>query len=96
LWGAAGSVFGAVAVTTLQQVAPGHAHGRVMSISATLQAWTETIGLPVAGLVLAALGVRPGALALAGVAIAAGLTGLAVLATTRPDYSWTQASEDQT
>jgi hypothetical protein len=26
LWGAAGSVFGAV--TTLQQVAPAHAHGR--------------------------------------------------------------------
>jgi hypothetical protein len=37
LWGAAGSVFGAVAVTTVQQVAPVHAHGPVMSISATLQ-----------------------------------------------------------
>jgi MFS family permease len=83
LWGAAGSVFGAVAVTRLQQVAPVHAHGRVMSISATLQAWTETIGLPLGGLTLAALGVRPGALALAGVAVAAGLLGTAIL-TARP------------
>jgi hypothetical protein len=32
-----------------------------MSISATLQSWTETIGLPLGGLALAALGVRPGA-----------------------------------
>ena len=80
LWGAAGSVFGAVAVTRLQQVAPVHAHGRVMSISATLQSWTETIALPLGGVTLAALGVRPGALALAGVALAAGLVGLAIVA----------------
>lgn len=49
LWGAAGSVLGAVAVTTLQEVTPIHAHGRIMSISATLQSWTETIGLPLGG-----------------------------------------------
>lgn len=36
-----------------------HAHGRVMSISATLQSWTETIGLPLGGVTLAVLGVRP-------------------------------------
>jgi MFS family permease len=94
VWGAAGSVFGAVAVTTLQRVAPWHAHGRVMSISATVQSWTETIAIPVGGLVLAALGVRPGALALAGVAVAAGLTGLAFVTATRTDHSWTQASDE--
>ncbi len=87
VWGAAGSVFGAVAVTTLQLVAPRPAHGRVMSISATVQSWTETIGVPVGGLALAALGVRLGALALAGVAVAAGLTGLAIVTATRPDHS---------
>ncbi|MGH3228831.1 MAG: MFS transporter [Streptosporangiaceae bacterium] len=79
LWGVAGSVFFAVALTTLQQVAPVDAHGRVMSISATLQSWTETIAFPLGGLTLAALGVRAGALTLAGVATAAGLTGLAVV-----------------
>jgi len=60
-----------------------HARGRIMSISATLQSWTETIGLPLGGVTLAALGVRPGALALAGVALAAGLIGMAIV-TARP------------
>jgi hypothetical protein len=83
LWGAAGSVFGAVAVNTLQQVAPVHAHGRVMSINATLHSWTETIGLALGGVTLAALGVRAGALALAGVTLAAGLIGMAIV-TARP------------
>jgi hypothetical protein len=72
-WGAAGSVFGAVGLTTLQEAAPVPAHGRVMSVAATIQSWVETIALPLAGVALAALGVRAGALALAGVAIAAGL-----------------------
>jgi MFS family permease len=79
LWGVAGSVFFAVAFTALQQAAPMDAHGRVMSINATLQSWTETIALPLGGLTLAALGVRGGALTLAGVALAAGLIGLAVV-----------------
>ncbi len=82
-WGVAGSVFGAVALTALQQAAPVTAHGRVMSVAATLQAWVETAGLPLGGLTLAALGVRPGALALAAVTIAAGLLGLALLASSR-------------
>ncbi len=37
LWGVAGTTFGAVALTALQQVAPVHAHGRVMGINATVQ-----------------------------------------------------------
>ena len=76
-WGVAGAVFGAVAVTTLQQAAPTRAHGRVMSVAAAVQSWVETIALPLGGVTLAALGVRAGALALAGVAVAAGLIALA-------------------
>lgn len=75
-WGAVGAVFGTVAVTALQRAAPVHAHGRVMSVAATLQSWVETIALPLGGVTLAALGVHAGALTLAGVAIAAGLIAL--------------------
>jgi flagellar biosynthesis component FlhA len=60
-----------------------HAHGPFMSISATLQSWTETIGLALGGVTLATLGVRPGLPALAGVALAAGLIGMAIV-TARP------------
>ena len=76
MWGVAGTVFGALALTTIQQVAPVRAHGRVMGVSATIQSWVETIGLPLGGVTLAALGVRAGALALAGIALTAGLIAL--------------------
>jgi len=83
LWGVAGSVFGAVSLTTLQLAAPVHAHGRVMSVTATLQSWVETLALPLGGVTLAAAGVRAGALILAGVTVAAGLSGLAGAALAR-------------
>jgi hypothetical protein len=54
-----------------------------MSISATLRSWTETIGLLLGGVTLTALSVRPGALVLAGVALAAGLIGMTIV-TARP------------
>lgn len=76
-WGVAGAIFGAVAVTALQRLAPAHAHGRVMGVSATLQSWVETVGLPLGGVTLAGLGIRAGALALAAVAIVGGVIGLA-------------------
>jgi predicted MFS family arabinose efflux permease len=75
-WGVAGSVFGAVGLTTLQQAAPVDAHGRVMSVAATIGSWVETLALPLGGVTLAAFGVHAGAAALAGIAIAAGLIGL--------------------
>jgi hypothetical protein len=78
-WGGAGSVFGVVALTTLQQAAPIAAHGRVMGVNATIQSWVEVIGLPLGGVTLAALGFRAGALALAGISVAAGLIGLGVI-----------------
>lgn len=78
-WGVTGALFGAVAFTTLQQIAPAHAHGRVFGLSATIQSWTESIALPLAGITLAALGIRPGALALAGVAVVVGIACLGLV-----------------
>lgn len=65
-----------VVVTTLQRLTPAHVHGRVMGLSATLQSWVGTIGLPLGGVTLAGLGIRPGALALAAVAAASGALAL--------------------
>jgi hypothetical protein len=48
-----------------------------MSVTATVQSWAETASLPLGGVTLAALGVRAGAVVLAGIPIAAGLSGLA-------------------
>ena len=82
-WGVAGSVFGAVGLTTLQQAAPVDAHGRVMSVAATIGSWVETLALPLGGVTLATLGVHAGAAALAGIAVAAGLIGLGSIAAHR-------------
>jgi MFS family permease len=76
-WGIAGAVFGTVAVTSLQRLAPVRAHGRVMGVAATIQSAADTIGLPLAGAVLAAVGVRAGAVVLAAVAVAAGASAAA-------------------
>ena len=76
LWGVCGAVFGAVSLTALQRWTPGHARGRVMGLTATIQSWVETLALPLGGTTLAALGIRAGALALAAVAVAGGIAGL--------------------
>jgi MFS family permease len=80
LWGVSGAVFAAVSLTALQRIAPGHAHGRVMGLTATMQSWIETAGLPLGATVLAVLGIRFGALALAAVAVAGGAAGLGFVA----------------
>lgn len=77
----AGSASGAFALTALQRAAPVNAHDRVMNVAATIQSWVETIALPLRGVTLAALGVRPGALALAGITVATGLPGLGTVVT---------------
>jgi predicted MFS family arabinose efflux permease len=79
-WGVTGSVFGTVTLTTLQRAAPERAHGRIMGVTTAIDSWVETIGLPLGGVTLTALGIRAGALALAGVAILAGLTCLTIAA----------------
>ncbi|MBO0686712.1 MAG: MFS transporter, partial [Candidatus Dormibacteraeota bacterium] len=76
LWGVTGALFSVVAVTTMQQIVPAGLHGRTMAVRSTLQSGASTLGLPVAGVLLAAVGVQPGAFALAGVALAGGLAGL--------------------
>jgi MFS family permease len=75
-WGMTGAVFSALALTSLQQLAPTHTHGRVMALNSTLQSAADAIGLPLAGAALAAFTIRPGAVALAAVAMVAGVTAL--------------------
>ena len=72
-WGITGALFSAVALTTLQQVAPANAHGRIMGITGTIQSAADTIGQPLGGVLLVALGIQAGALGLASVSLAAGL-----------------------
>jgi len=71
-WGASGAVFYAVAATTLQRLAPPGTLGRVVGVISTAESATETVSMPLAGVLVAAAGIRPGALALASVAVAAG------------------------
>ena len=72
-WGVSGAVFAVILTTALQQQVPVQAHGRVMGLAAALYSAADTAGLPAAAIVLVLLSVRAGALALAGVAVVAGL-----------------------
>jgi hypothetical protein len=72
-WGVTGALFGALALTTLQQLVPVQAHGRVTGVTATIQSAASTIGQPLAGVTLAAPGIRGGALGVAAVSILAGM-----------------------
>jgi predicted MFS family arabinose efflux permease len=76
-WGASGAVFYTVAATALQRLAPADALGRVAGVISTAESATETVSLPLAGALVAVAGIRPGALAIAAVAVAAGLACLA-------------------
>ena len=72
-WGASGMVFYTVAATALQRLAPAGTLGRVAGVITTAESATETASMPLAGAVVAIAGIRGGALALAGVAVAAGI-----------------------
>lgn len=72
VWGAAGTVFSAVAATVLQRLAPPGALGRVSGLVSSAESATEAASLPAAGAVIAVAGLRTGALLLAAVAVAAG------------------------
>ncbi len=71
-WGVGGTVFYAAAATTLQRLAPAGALGGVSGMISTAESTTESISMPVAGALVAVVGLRPGALVLAAVAAAAG------------------------
>jgi hypothetical protein len=62
-----------------------------MGVTAAVDSWVETVGLPLGGLTLAGLGIRAGGPALAGVAILAGLT----VALTSPASSPSDPAPDQ-
>jgi MFS family permease len=71
-WGACGTVFYTVAATTLQRLAPAGTLGRAAGVIATAESAVETGSMPAAGALVAVAGLRPGAFALAAVAVAAG------------------------
>jgi MFS family permease len=75
-WGASGTVFYTVAATTLQRLAPAGTLGRVAGVISTAESAAETASMPLAGVIVAVAGIRPGALALAAIAVAAGLACL--------------------
>jgi hypothetical protein len=78
-WGASGMVFYTLAATALQRLAPAGTLGRVAGVISTAESATETASMPLAGVIVAIAGIRPGALVMAAVAVAAGaacLTGL--------------------
>lgn len=71
-WGAGGTVFYTVAATALQRLAPPGKLGRVAGAISTAESAVETGSMPVAGALVAIIGLHTGALALAAVAIVAG------------------------
>ena len=73
VWGASGMVFYTVAATALQRLAPAGTLGRVAGVISTAESATEAASLPLAGAIVAVAGIRPGALAVAAVAVAAGI-----------------------
>ena len=90
-WGVSAAVFSVLSLTALQRLTPTNTLGRVVGLGATLQSAADTIGLPVAGVTLAALGIQLGAIALAGVALLAGFIAL-VIGSRKPE---TQREADE-
>jgi hypothetical protein len=71
-WGTGGTVFYTVAATTLQRLAPPGTLGRAAGVISAAESAAESGSMPVAGVLVAVAGLRPGALVLAAVAVAAG------------------------
>jgi MFS family permease len=71
-WGASGTVFYTVAATTLQRLAPAGTLGQVAGVISTAESTIENLSMPLAGVLLAATGIRAGAVVLAAAAVAAG------------------------
>ncbi len=72
VWGASGTVFYTVAATALQRLAPAGTLGQVAGVISTAESTIENLSMPLAGVLLAATGIRVGALVLAAAAVAAG------------------------
>jgi hypothetical protein len=65
-------VFYTVAATTLQRLAPAGTLGQVAGVISTAESTIENLSMPLAGVLLAATGIRAGTLILAAAAVAAG------------------------
>jgi hypothetical protein len=76
-WGCAGATFYTLAGTVVQQITPEGTLGRVFGVYGTLGSVANTGTLPVAGLVLAQLGIRPAAALLAAIPVVICLASLA-------------------
>jgi MFS family permease len=75
-WGASGTVFYTVAATALQRLAPSGTLGQVMGVVSTAEASTETVSMPLAGILLPIAGIRPGAVTIAAITVVAGMACL--------------------
>jgi MFS family permease len=75
LWGVDVAFFSAPSRTLLQRATPVSAHGRILSLSTTVESWASMAVVPLAGIVASSIGVRGVAFIAAGVASAVGLAG---------------------
>ena len=82
LWGVSGMIFWVARQTVTQRLAPAEALGRVMSLNSASGSVAETVGLAIAGVMIAALGVREGAFALAAPPLVVGVAAASALAVT--------------
>jgi predicted MFS family arabinose efflux permease len=78
LWGVDVASFAAPSRTLLQRGSPVHAHGRVLALYRTAHSVADVVALPLTGLAVARFGVQAAGLAMAGIAGAAGVVGLAL------------------
>ena len=76
LWGVDVAFYSAPSRTLLQRGSPAHAHGRVLALYRSMHSWSDVLALPLAAVVVGAMGPRPAGLAVGAVAVTAGSAGL--------------------
>jgi predicted MFS family arabinose efflux permease len=83
-WGVVAMIFSVLALTELQVLAAADVHGRVISLNSASSSIADTAGLLCVGLTITWLGIRPGALCLAAVAVIAGMAAMSIMSTRHP------------
>jgi predicted MFS family arabinose efflux permease len=76
VWGICVGFFWSPMQTLLQRATPLEAHGRVLSLATTLEGAGNMAGIPLAGIVVAAVGVRATGIGVGALALVAGVVGL--------------------
>lgn len=84
LWGVDVAFFSAPSRTLLQRAAPVEAHGRVLALYGTVHSIADVAALPLAGLMVGAIGVQAAGVTVAATAAVAGLGGLLVIPSAAP------------